>query len=102
MCLGLAARIIAADADHPDLAVADIAGVRRTVNVGLLDAPVAPGDWVLVHMGFALDTIPDDELDDVLGSLGLMAEEREADSPLRNAEAPPQPYDAEWEPEWTR
>ncbi|HEV3172861.1 MAG TPA: HypC/HybG/HupF family hydrogenase formation chaperone [Actinocrinis sp.] len=93
MCLGLAARVIAADAGHADLAVVDIAGVRRTVNVGLLDEPVAPGDWVLVHMGFALSPIPDDELDDVLASLGLMADEREADGGARTA--PGQ------EPQWT-
>lgn len=100
MCLGLAARIIEADTDHPDLAVADIAGVRRRINVGLLDAPVAPGDWVLVHMGFALGTIPDDELDDVLASLGLIADEREADSPLRDLGQPE--HEPDWEPEWTR
>ena len=99
MCLGLAARVVAADADHPDLAVADIAGVQRTVNVGLLDAPVAPGDWVLVHMGFALSAIPDDELEDVLGSLGLIAEEREADSPLENTRRHMPEAGAEWEPE---
>ncbi|MBS2961486.1 HypC/HybG/HupF family hydrogenase formation chaperone [Actinocrinis puniceicyclus] len=93
MCLGLAARVVAPDDRHADLAVAEIAGVRRTVNVGLLEQPVAPGDWVLVHMGFALSPIPADEVDDVLASLGLMAREREAGSAL--------PKDG-WEPEWTR
>jgi len=86
-------------AEHADLAVVDIAGVQRTVNVGLLDDPVAPGDWLLVHMGFALGPIPEDELADVLASLGLMAQEREADNP-----GPGPGYEPEWtwEPEWTQ
>jgi hydrogenase expression/formation protein HypC len=95
MCLGLAARVLALDPHHPDLAVVEIAGVQRTVNVGLLDKPVAPGDWLLVHMGFALGPIPDDELADVLASLGLMADEREADSLAATV-----PEDRE--PQWTR
>jgi len=99
MCLGLAAQVVAPVAEHADLAVVDIAGVQRTVNVGLLDEPVAPGDWLLVHMGFALGPIPQDELEDVLASLGLMAQEREADHP-----GPDPDFAAEWtrEPEWTR
>lgn len=93
MCLGLAARVVAPVAEHPDLAVVDIAGVQRTVNIGLLDEPVAPGDWLLVHMGFALNPIPAEDLADVLASLGLMAREREAYSPLP---------DPDFEPEWAR
>jgi hydrogenase expression/formation protein HypC len=38
------------------LARVDVAGVRRSVNVGLLDG-VAPGDWVLIHVGFALSKV---------------------------------------------
>lgn len=93
MCLGLAARVVAPVAEHPDLAVVDIAGVQRTVNVGLLDEPAAPGDWLLVHMGFALNPIPAEDLADVLASLGLIAEEREAYSPMP---------DPGFEPEWAR
>jgi hydrogenase expression/formation protein HypC len=46
------------------LARVDVAGVRRTVNVGLLDADgggVGPGDWVLIHVGFALSKVDEDE-----------------------------------------
>lgn len=81
MCLGLAAHVIG-PGEHPDLAVVDIAGVQRVINVGLLDAPAAPGDWVLVHMGFALNPIPPEELSQVLGSLEMQATEREADNPM--------------------
>jgi hydrogenase expression/formation protein HypC len=46
------------------LARVDVAGVRRTVNVGLLDAEgtsVQPGDWVLIHVGFALSKVDEAE-----------------------------------------
>jgi hydrogenase expression/formation protein HypC len=46
------------------LARVDVVGVRRTVNIGLLDVEdggVQPGDWVLIHVGFALSRIDEDE-----------------------------------------
>jgi hydrogenase expression/formation protein HypC len=46
------------------LAVVDFAGVRRKVSIGLLDADGAgarPGDWVLVHVGFALSKVDEEE-----------------------------------------
>ena len=46
------------------LAKVDVAGVQRTVNVGLLDADGAgaePGDWVLIHVGFALSRVDEEE-----------------------------------------
>jgi hydrogenase expression/formation protein HypC len=57
MCLGVPAQIRSVGVDHPDLARADLAGAPRLINIGLLDGPVAPGDWVLVHLGFALSTM---------------------------------------------
>jgi hydrogenase expression/formation protein HypC len=46
------------------LALVDVAGVRRTVNIGLLDADgtaAGPGDWVLIHVGFALSKVDEAE-----------------------------------------
>jgi hydrogenase expression/formation protein HypC len=46
------------------LAQVDVAGVQRTVNVGLLDVDgtgVQPGDWVLIHVGFAMSKIDEEE-----------------------------------------
>ena len=46
------------------LARVDVAGVQRTINVGLVDEPhaqTAPGDWVLVHVGFAISRIDEEE-----------------------------------------
>jgi hydrogenase expression/formation protein HypC len=66
MCLGLPARVRSLGAGHPDLADVEMAGVPRLVNIGLLDEPVAPGDWILVHMGFALSTMTEREAAEAL------------------------------------
>jgi hydrogenase expression/formation protein HypC len=62
MCLGIPGEVIEFLPDQPDLARVNVSGVRRVVNVGLLsDAPPAPGEWVLIHVGFALSKIDEDE-----------------------------------------
>jgi hydrogenase expression/formation protein HypC len=46
------------------LAKVEVAGVRRNVNVGLLDdddGGVVPGDWVLIHVGFAISKVDEEE-----------------------------------------
>ncbi|NUW31865.1 HypC/HybG/HupF family hydrogenase formation chaperone [Nonomuraea sp. SMC257] len=70
MCLGIPGELVAADADNADLAVVDVAGVRRRINVGLLaDEDLKIGDWVLVHVGFALSKISEEEAQAVLDYL---------------------------------
>ena len=76
MCLGIPARLVAGDTGHRDLVMAEVGGVPRTVNVGLLDERPGPGDWVLVHMGFALNMMTAEEAADALAALGA---EREAE-----------------------
>ena len=64
MCLGIPGRIVEIDDRQGGLATIDISGVRRSVSIALVDepsAPVEPGDWVLVHVGFALHTIDEEE-----------------------------------------
>jgi hydrogenase expression/formation protein HypC len=60
--------------------MAEVGGVPRTVNVGLLDERPGPGDWILVHMGFALNVMTPQEAADALEALGAerKAEDREA------------------------
>jgi len=81
MCLGLVGRIVELIDGHPDLALVELAGVRRPINVGLLDGPAAPAPetWVLVHMGFALQTLTDDEAAEALRTLDSFSAERRAD-----------------------
>ena len=90
MCLGIPARLVAGETGHPDLVVAEVGGVPRTVNVGLLDERPGPGDWILVHMGFALNVMTPEEAADALDALGA---EREAEN--REAETPRAAMDAE-------
>lgn len=62
MCLGIPGAVVSLVEGERDLAVVDVSGVRRTINVGLLDEEsLAPGDWVLIHVGFALSKIDEQE-----------------------------------------
>ncbi|MFD8563024.1 HypC/HybG/HupF family hydrogenase formation chaperone [Streptosporangium canum] len=48
--------------DRPDLAMVDVSGVRRAINIGLLEEEsLVPGDWILIHVGFALSKIDEVE-----------------------------------------
>jgi hydrogenase expression/formation protein HypC len=64
MCLAIPGQILEVVDETNRLARVDVAGVQRTINVGLLDSeatPVGPGDWVLIHVGFAMSRIDEDE-----------------------------------------
>jgi hydrogenase expression/formation protein HypC len=65
MCLAVPGRIMEVVDESNRLARVDVAGVRRTINIGLLDGAdgsgIGPGDWVLVHVGFAISQIDEDE-----------------------------------------
>ncbi|HZD66375.1 MAG TPA: HypC/HybG/HupF family hydrogenase formation chaperone [Acidimicrobiales bacterium] len=62
MCLGIPGQVVERSPTHPDLATVDVCGVRRTVNVGLVtDEGLEPGEWILIHVGFALSKIDEDE-----------------------------------------
>ena len=62
MCLGIPGEVIELHPEQPDLAKVDVSGVRRLINIGLLtDDPPVPGEWVLIHVGFALSKIDEQE-----------------------------------------
>jgi hydrogenase expression/formation protein HypC len=62
MCLGIPGEVVELLPDRPDLAKVDVSGVKRAVNIGLLEGEtLEPGDWVLIHVGFALSKIDEDE-----------------------------------------
>ncbi len=63
MCLGVPGRIIDIDGLMADV---DFWGVRRRVSLQVVDEPVAPGDYVLNHVGFAIRRIPDEEIAETL------------------------------------
>ncbi len=73
MCLGIPARVVDIDGGHPDLAYADVAGARRQINMGLLaDEGIAVGDWVVIHMGFALERLSAEAAADALAVLNTL------------------------------
>jgi hydrogenase expression/formation protein HypC len=74
MCLGVPAQVIAVRAG--DLVKVRMAGATRLVNGGLLDAPPRPGEWLLVHLGFALSAMTEEEATEAMASLHSMAGER--------------------------
>jgi hydrogenase expression/formation protein HypC len=77
MCLGIPAEVVALIEGSDDLATVAVNGVRRDISLGLLD-DVKVGDWVLVHVGFALSKIDQHEADltlDQIKKLGRVWDE---------------------------
>ena len=74
MCLGIPGQVIELLPEiHEHLARVDVSGVGRVINIGLLeDEDVRPGDWVLIHVGFAMSRIDEDEAQRALDGLRLM------------------------------
>ena len=64
MCLAIPGQVVEVVDEANRLAKVDVAGVRRNVNIGLLDEDgdsATPGDWVLIHVGFALSKVDEEE-----------------------------------------
>jgi hydrogenase expression/formation protein HypC len=73
MCLAIPGRVVEILDEENRLARVDVSGVLRTVNVGLLDG-VDDGDWVLIHVGFALSKVDEEEAHATLALLQQMGE----------------------------
>jgi hydrogenase expression/formation protein HypC len=75
MCLGIPGVVVEIRTDQPDLAMVDVSGVKRAINIGLLaDEKIVPGEWVLIHVGFALSKIDEDEAQAALDFLKGMGQ----------------------------
>jgi hydrogenase expression/formation protein HypC len=75
MCLGIPGQIIELVETNNHLARVDVSGVTRIINIGLLeDEPLEVGDWVLIHVGFAMSKIDEEEARLALASLHLMGQ----------------------------
>ena len=75
MCLGIPGKIIDIVDDENSIAKVDVSGVRRNVNVALVKPEgIGPGDWVLIHVGFAMSKIDEDEAHDTIMALQTMGE----------------------------
>jgi hydrogenase assembly chaperone HypC/HupF len=81
VCLGIPGQVVEMVAGYGDqLALVDVQGARRKVNIGMLDGdPPAPGKWVLIHMGFAVDLVSAEAAEEAMRGLDLMGRPRDAD-----------------------
>ena len=81
MCLAIPGQVIDVQDPANQIAKVDVVGVRRNINVGLLSdddgGGVEPGDWVLIHVGFALSKVDEDEARATLSLLQQMGAEYE-------------------------
>jgi hydrogenase expression/formation protein HypC len=80
MCLGIPGRIVALTDESRQMALADISGVRREVNVACVaDGPLdgLVGRWALIHVGFAMSLIDEEEAEKTLEALRGLGEAQE-------------------------
>ncbi len=79
MCLAIPGKIVELFPGTPHLATVEVAGVRRKVDLGLLqdDLPTS-GDWVLIHVGFAMSKISEQDATDQMRTLMILGENEQA------------------------
>ncbi|HEY8256335.1 MAG TPA: HypC/HybG/HupF family hydrogenase formation chaperone [Gemmatimonadales bacterium] len=84
MCLAIPGQIVELVPELPHLGVVEVTGVRRKVDLGLLaDEPPAVGDWVLIHVGFAMSKISEQEAADQMRTLAILGEDLAAMEEVR-------------------
>jgi hydrogenase expression/formation protein HypC len=73
MCLGIPGQIVEIVDETFQIAKVDVSGVKRGVSIALLSSEgVAPGDWVLIHVGFAMSKIDEREAQETMKALQEM------------------------------
>jgi hydrogenase expression/formation protein HypC len=79
MCLGIPGRVVRVlDGNAGMLAVVDVLGAERPVNLGMLeDMAVEPGEWVLIHMGFVVERVDEAGAERAMSGLEMMGRDRE-------------------------
>jgi hydrogenase maturation protein HypF len=82
MCLGIPGQVVELLPGFAGLlALVDVSGARRRVNIGMLEEPPEPGDWVLIHVGFAVARVDAAEAERAMAGLELMGRPREEAQP---------------------
>lgn len=81
MCLGIPGQVVEMVPGNADqLVLVDVLGAQRPINLGMLeDQKVSPGDWLLIHMGFAIERIDAQGAEKAMSGLEMMG--RPADAP---------------------
>lgn len=83
MCLGVPGRVMEVDGFA---ATVDFWGVRRQIRLELCDEPVAPGDYVLNHVGYAIRRIPAEEIEETLALYESLLDDDEPGDDLMAAD----------------
>ncbi len=84
MCLAIPGKILELVSEERRTALIDVVGVRRQVDLGLLqDDMPGPGDWVLIHVGFALSKISEQDAIDQMQMLTMLGEQDAAMEEVR-------------------
>jgi hydrogenase expression/formation protein HypC len=79
MCLAIPGKLVELPAERPQFAIVEVAGVRRQVNIDLLsDVPLESGDWVLIHVGFAMSKISEEGAAEQNRLLAMLGEDAAA------------------------
>ena len=81
MCLGIPGQVVEMVAGYGgQLALVDVEGAKRKVNIGMLEGePPEPGQWVLIHMGLAVERVTAEAAEEAMRGLELMGRPRERD-----------------------
>ena len=75
MCLAIPGKIVEIDSDKPESALVEVVGVLRKIDLGLLqDDKPTTGDWVLIHVGFAMSKISEQDAADQMHTLRMLGE----------------------------
>jgi hydrogenase expression/formation protein HypC len=84
MCLGIPGQVVAMVEGYGNqLALVDVVGAQRKINIGMLeDQQLEPGDWIVIHMGFALERIDAEGAAQALAGLEMMGRPRDDDPAL--------------------
>ncbi len=79
MCLAIPAKVVQISDGETNRALVEVVGVRRHIDMGLLtENPPKIGDWVLVHVGFAMSKISEEQAIDQLNTLAMLGEQTAA------------------------
>jgi hydrogenase expression/formation protein HypC len=84
MCLAIPGKIVGLVSENPNLATVEVVGVRRKIDLGLLqDDMPGLGDWVLIHVGFAMSKISEEDALEQMRTLALLGESEQAAQEVR-------------------
>jgi hydrogenase expression/formation protein HypC len=99
MCLAIPGKLVDLPPERPQFAVVEVAGVRRQVNIDLLsDEPLRSGDWVLIHVGFAMSKISEEGAAEQTRLLAMLGEDEAAMEEIEGYQFAPRPAAPEGRP----